>query len=350
MRVGIPQVLSVGTAVPAYCLRQEDIKGFVATLFRESLHNLERLLPVFENSLIVARHLSQPLEWYAKPHTFAEANGIYEQVALDLAEQAAGQAIERAGVGLSDIGMIIFVSSTGIATPTLDARLIQRLGLPPDTCRLPVWGLGCAGGVTGIARAAQFCYALKGKAVLLVTVELCSLTFQRGDYSKANLVGTSLFADGAAAAVIAPGGYGPAIIDSYSTLFPDTEDIMGWDVVEGGLQVRFSRDIPSIVRRYLPELTGTMCSRNGLAVDDVAHYVVHPGGAKVLDAYAESLALTPDKLQDAYTILEGYGNMSSSSVLFVLERFMATVKPVDRYGLMLALGPGFSAEQVLFRW
>lgn len=346
----IGQVLAVGTAVPAYCLRQEDIKGFVATLFRDSLHNLDRLLPVFENSLIAVRHLSQPLEWYAQPHTFAEANRIYEQTALELAEQAASRAIERAGVGLTDIGMVIFVSSTGIATPTLDARLIQNLGLPPDTCRLPVWGLGCAGGVTGLARAAQFCYSLKGKAVLLVTVELCSLTFQRGDYSKANLVGTSLFADGAAAAVIAPGGYGPAIIDSCSTLFPDTEDIMGWDVVEGGLQVRFSRDIPSIIRRYLPELAAGMCGRNGIAVADVVHYVVHPGGAKVLGAYADSLDLPPDKLREAYAVLAGYGNMSSASVLFVLERFMATAQPVDRYGLMLALGPGFSAEQVLFRW
>ncbi|MDF2875027.1 MAG: rppA [Sporomusa sp.] len=346
----VPQVISVGTAVPAYCLRQEDIKGFVASLFRDNLHNLDRLLPVFENSLIIERHLSQPLEWYAKPHTFAEANRVYEQVALELAEQAASQAIERAGIGLSDIGMVIFVSSTGIATPTLDARLIQRLGLPHDTSRLPVWGLGCAGGVTGIARAAQFSYSLQGKAVLLVAVELCSLTFQRGDYSKANLVGTSLFADGAAAAIIAPGGYGPAIIDSYSTLFPDTEDIMGWDVVEGGLQVRFSRDIPSIIRRYLPELTGGICNKHEIDCDAVAHYVVHPGGAKVLGAYAESLNLSPDKLKDAYAVLAGYGNMSSVSVLFVLERFMATVKPIDRYGLMLALGPGFSAEQVLFRW
>ncbi|HWR45715.1 type III polyketide synthase [Sporomusa sp.] len=350
MHVGIPQVISVGTAVPSYCLRQEDIKGFVASLFRDNLHNLERLLPVFENSLIKARHLSQPLEWYAKPHTFAEANRIYEQVAFELAEQASTQAIERSGIGLADIGMIIFVSSTGIATPTLDARLIQTLGLPPDTARLPVWGLGCAGGVTGIARAAQFSYSLQGKAVLLVAVELCSLTFQRGDYSKANLVGTSLFADGAAAAVIAPGGYGPAIIDSYSTLFPDTEDIMGWDIVEGGLQVRFSRDIPSIIRRYLPELTGCLCNRHDVQLDAIEHYVVHPGGAKVLGAYAESLNLPQDKLNDAYAVLARYGNMSSVSVLFVLERFMATVKPSDRYGLMLALGPGFSAEQVLLRW
>jgi alkylresorcinol/alkylpyrone synthase len=342
--------MSVGTAVPPYCLRQEDIKAYVSSLFRGNLHNLERLLPVFENSLIRERHLSQPLDWYAEPHTFAEANRVYEQVAFELAAQASTQAIERAGVGSDDIGMILFVSSTGIATPTLDTRLIQHLGLSPHTSRLPVWGLGCAGGVAGFARAAQLAGSLQGASILLVTVELCSLTFQRGDYSKANLVGTSLFADGAAAAVIAVDGGGPSIIDNCSTLFPDTGDVMGWDVVEGGMKVRFSRDIPSIVRRYLPELVGRICDRHGVGLDAVEHYIVHPGGAKILSAYAESLNLSQNKLDHAYDVLAAYGNMSSASVLFVLERFLASAKPTGRYGLMLALGPGFSAEQVLFRW
>ncbi|SMC52225.1 type III polyketide synthase [Sporomusa malonica] len=348
--MGIPQIMSVGTAVPPYCLRQEDIKAYVASLFRDNLHNLDRLMPVFENSLITARHLSKPLEWYAEPHTFAEANRVYEQVAFELAAEASTQAVERAGVELADIGMIMLVSSTGIATPTLDTRLIQQLGLSPHTSRLPIWGLGCAGGVTGVARAAQLAGSLQGAAVLLVAVELCSLTFQRGDYTKANLIGTSLFADGAAAAVIAVDGGGPSIIDSYSTLFPDTEDIMGWDVVEGGLKVRFSRDIPNIVRRYLPELVGRMCDRHGIGLEAVEHYVVHPGGAKVLSAYADSLDLPQAKLDHAYNVLAAYGNMSSASVLFVLERFLASAKPSNYYGLMLALGPGFSAEQVLFRW
>lgn len=348
--MGVPQIVAVGTAVPANCLRQQDIKLFVAALFRDNLHNLDRLLPVFENSLITARHLAMPLEWYGQPHTFAEANSLYQQAALELAEQAASQAIERAGVALADIGMIIFVSSTGIATPTIDAQLMQNLGLSCHTARLPVWGLGCAGGVAGIARAAQLACSLQGGVVLLVAVELCSLTFQCGDYSKANLVGTSLFADGAAAAVIAVDGGGPSVIDSVSRLFPDTKDIMGWDVVEGGLKVRFSRDIPSIVRRYLPELAGRLCDRHGIRLAEVEHYVVHPGGAKVLEAYADSLSLPQARLAFAYQALKSYGNMSSASVLFVLEKFLAAVKPSGQYGMMLALGPGFSAEQVLFRW
>ncbi|WP_371372996.1 type III polyketide synthase [Sporomusa aerivorans] len=348
--MGLAQVMSVGTAVPAYCLHQEDIQRFAAALFRDNFEHLERLLPVFEHSLIATRHLSRPLTWYAEQHSFEEANRIYEQVAVELAERAARQAIERTGISRDDIGAILFVSSTGIATPSLDAILIQKLGLSPHTARIPLWGLGCAGGVAAVARAAQLAACLRGQAVLVVAVELCSLTFQRGDYSKANLIGASLFADGAAAAVIAVDGGGPAIVDSFSTLFADTGDIMGWDVVEGGLKVRFSRDIPSIVKRYLPELTGGFCDRNGIRPAEVEHYVVHPGGAKVLSAYADSLNLAHAKLKHAYDILAAYGNMSSASVLFVMERFLADTAPAGRYGLMLALGPGFSAEQVLFKW
>jgi alkylresorcinol/alkylpyrone synthase len=191
---------------------------------------------------------------------------------------------------------------------------------------------------------------LNGKVVLLIAVELCSLTFQRNDFSKANLVGTSLFGDGAAAVLLAVNTSGPAVCGSYSTLFPATKEIMGWDVTENGLKVQFSRDIPTIVRRYLPELTNKACEKWDIDITSVQHYIVHPGGAKVLEAYAESLKISDDKLDHAYRILTSYGNMSSVSVLFVLDSFLADTQPAGQYGLMLALGPGFSAEQVLFRW
>lgn len=345
-----PQIVSVGTAIPPYTLRQEEIKEFVAALFQTKMDHLERLLPVFENGLIKVRHLSRPLAWYQEGHSFAEANKAYEETALALAEEAAVKAIEKAGIRSTEIGMIMYISSTGIATPTVDARIIQRLGLSAHTVRIPIWGLGCAGGVSGLARAAELAQTLNGKAVLLIAVELCSLTFQRNDYSKANLVGTSLFGDGAAAALVAVNGGGPAVCGSYSTLFPATEDVMGWNVTESGLKVRFSRDIPSLVRRHLPELTGKACDQWDIDSKSVQHYVVHPGGAKVLNAYADSLKLTDGKLDHAYRILESYGNMSSASVLFVLDSFLASTPPAGQYGLMLALGPGFSAEQVLFRW
>lgn len=346
-----PHIMAIGTAIPPYALRQEEIKEFAATLFQTKLEHLERLLPVFTNGLIQVRHLSRPLSWYQEVHSFAEANKVYGEMAINLAEEAAAKAIAQAGINPDEIGMVIFISSTGIATPTVDAKIIQSLGLSPHTVRVPIWGLGCAGGVSGLARAAELAQVLNGKAVLLIAVELCSLTFQRNDYSKANLVGTSLFSDGAAAVLIAANvSDGPAVCGSYSTLFPATEDIMGWDITDTGLKVQFSRDIPSIVRRYLPELTGKACESWDIDIASVQHYVVHPGGAKVLDAYAGSLKLSLDKLEHAYRVLASYGNMSSVSVLFVLESFLADTQPTGQYGLMLALGPGFSAEQVLFRW
>jgi len=348
--MGGPRIRSIGLAVPPYALRQDDIKVFAAALFQKKMDNLARLLPVFDNACIAVRHLAQPLEWYAEPHTFAETNQLYEKIGLELAEEASRQALEQAEIACEDIGAIIFVSSTGIATPSLDAKLIQRLGLSAHTIRIPIWGLGCAGGVAGLARAAEMAAVSPGRTVLMVAMELCSLTFQRNDFSKSNLVGAGIFADGAAAVVLSMDGDGPEVLGSQTTLFADTEDVMGWDVVETGLKVRFSRDIPSIVRRYLSDLLNQACERWGVARADIRHYVAHPGGAKVIDAYAESLGLSPETFASAYNILENYGNMSSASVLFVLQRLLMTGSPSGDYGVMLALGPGFSSDQVLFRW
>lgn len=346
----VPYLQAVATAVPPYKVPQSEAKAFAASLFREAFTDLDRLLPVFDNTQIEARYISQPPEWYAQPHSFSESNNLYEQITLELSETAAAQALERAGVPPAEVGCVVFVSTTGIATPSLDAKLIRRLGLSPHTFRLPVWGLGCAGGVSGLARAAALARSTPERSVLLVVAELCSLTFQRDDRSKSNLIATSLFGDGAAAAVLRPGGDGPAILGSHSTLFPDSEDVMGWDLVETGLKVRFSRHIPAIVRRHLAELLARACHSWGIPLEAIRHYVVHPGGAKVLAAYAESLDLSEEHFIDAYEVLRGYGNMSSPTVLFVLERFLERVPPTGDYGVMLALGPGFSAEQVLFRW
>lgn len=344
------KIMSVGTAVPPFALKQDEIRAFAAGLFRSNYDHIERLLPVFDNGCIETRHLSQPLQWYAAARPFAEANGIYQTVALELARKASLQAIERAGIDPMEIGAVVFVSSTGIATPTLDVRLIQQLGLSLQVTRVPIWGLGCAGGVAGLARAAELTRSRPEKITLLVAVELCSLTFQRNDYSKSNIVGASIFADGAAAVLLSATGEGPEFCGSSSTLFADTEDVMGWDLVETGLKVRFSRDIPSIVHEYLPDLIESACRSWGIEAGQVRHYIVHPGGAKVIAAYAESLKLPDGALDGAYQVLKHNGNMSSASVLFVLEAFLQNQPPTGDYGLMLSLGPGFSAEQVLFRW
>lgn len=344
------RLLSIATAVPPYTVSQSEAKAFAASFFQKDFKQLDRLLPVFDNTQIQNRHLAQSPDWYAQPHTFTETNALYEQVALDLSATAAKQALQQAATMPEDIGLVVFVSTTGIATPSLDAKLIQRLELSPHTCRLPVWGLGCAGGVAGVARAAELARANRGRAVLLVAVELCSLTFQYNDRSKSNLIATSLFGDGAAAAVLKTDGNGPEILGSHSTLFEDSEDVMGWDLVQTGLRVRFSRHIPTIIDRYLPDLRQKACDEWGVAPDMLHHYVAHPGGAKVLAAYIDSLRLSASDFRYAYEVLSCYGNMSSASVLFVLERFLLNQSPTGDYGVMLSLGPGFSAEQVLFRW
>ncbi|MDU4960519.1 MAG: 3-oxoacyl-[acyl-carrier-protein] synthase III C-terminal domain-containing protein [Sporomusaceae bacterium] len=345
-----PNVLAIGTAVPGYCLSQTEIKEFAAALFQNRVSHIERLLPVFDNACINRRYLAKPLEWYRQAHSFAEANAEYAAEALRLAEAAAAEAIDRSGIAVEEIGALVFVSSTGITTPTLDARLIQRLGLSPHTVRVPVWGLGCAGGVAGMARAAELHNGGNYAAVLLIAVELCSLTFQREDFSKSNLVGSGIFADGAAAAVLAARGEGPEILNACSMLFPDSEDVMGWDLIDSGLKVRFSRDIPSMIRDRLPGLLAHACRLWRIEADEVVHFVVHPGGAKVLAAYADSLNIDASNLKYGYDVLADYGNMSSCSVLFVLNSFLHAVPPSGDYGVLLALGPGFSAEMVLFRW
>ncbi len=344
------KIQAIGTALPQYSISQDIAKEFAFSAFRQSFKDINRLLTIFDNSQINKRYVSMPLEWYGKEHSFAETNQIYEQVGLNLAEKASLAAIREAGITLNDIGMVIFVSSTGIATPTIDAALIQRLGLPENVKRVPIWGLGCAGGVSGIARAAELAKTIKRKSVLLVALELCSLTFQREDFSKANFVGASIFGDGAAAVLLSVGGDGPEIVDSYSHLFPKSADIMGWDVVDTGLKVRFSKSIPHIVMKYLPELIVKACKNWDVDPKKIQHYIVHPGGAKVIQAYKESLGLTDDALQYAVQTLYNYGNISSASVLFEMKEFMSNTISEGRYGVMLALGPGFSAEKVLFIW
>lgn len=348
--MSLPKIVGLATAVPDNVVTQAEVKSFTEQLFRDGFRGLDRMLSIFEHGNIKTRHFACPLEWYAEPHTFTQANGEFANSAFELVVKAATKAIEKAGIMQRDIGGVVYVTSTGITTPTLDAQLIQRLGLSVNSIRMPIWGLGCAGGISGLARAAEAARARSCTYILLIAVELCSITFQRNDLSKSNLVGTSIFADGAAAAVVGFDGVGPEIVDSYSTLFPNTEDVMGWDVVDTGLKVRFSRDIPTIIRHHLPELLSEACLGWRVERSELHHFIVHPGGAKVLAAYSDSLGLNHGELLQAESVLKQYGNMSSASVFFVLEQFLAATPASNNYGVMLGLGPGFSAEQVLFRW
>ena len=344
-----PKILSVATALPPHRVGQHEAKRFAHGMFAEAHRDFERLIPIFDNVHVENRHFCVPVEWFEEDHSFPEKNVMYVEHALDLSEKAARRALDRVGADPGEVGAIFFVSTTGFSTPSLDAKLIFRLGLSEHTRRVPIWGLGCAAGTAGLARAAEHARLYPEELVLLIGVELCGLTFQRGDLSKSNLVSTSLFADGAAAVVLGAGA-GPEVLGSYSTTWPGTEDVMGWEFVETGLKVQLSKSVPVIVRERLRPNLMQACLSLGLNFDELEHYLLHPGGAKVLDAFEEVLGIEPGGLAYSRGVLRDCGNMSSVTVLFILERFLrvAEYAPGD-LGVLSALGPGFSAEHVFLR-
>lgn len=356
---GSPRIAAVATAVPPHVVRQEDARTLASHLFTEMLEKHPRLLEVFDNSTIRTRHTCMPLEWFGHDHDFAEKNALYLEHALALAGEVAGRVLDHAGLAPTDIDHLVFVSTTGLATPSLDARLANTLGFRADFRRTPVWGLGCAGGAVGLARARDFALADPRSRVLLVALELCTLTFQRGDVSKRNLVAASLFADGAAAVLVLGAEVEPPprngtrpleLLASRSVLWPDTLDVMGWDVDGAGLHVIFSRDIPSIVRDKVRPSLEAFLAAQGLALERLDHVVAHPGGLKVLEAYAETLGRPAEAFRHARDVLAEYGNMSSPTCLFVLERFLRDGDiRAGETAVVAALGPGFSSEYVLAR-
>lgn len=338
----LPHLLSLATAVPPFALGQTEVAERARRLFAESAGaDLDRLMPVFANAGIERRYSCVPIDWYESTHGWHDRNALYLEHAVGLIDVAARDALARASLEPRDIDAVVAVSSTGIATPSLDAMLIGRLGLLAEVKRLPLFGLGCAGGVIGLARAADLARAAPGSRVLLVVVELCALSFRKADTSKSNIVATALFGDGAAAAVVSTTGTGPALKAAAEYTWPHSLDVMGWDVGADGLKAIFSRDIPSLVRRDLRDIAASFLTRQGLALGDIDQFICHPGGAKVLSALEEAFRLPAGALVEGRDVLRDYGNMSSATVLFVLERALRA----GRRGrlLMTALGPGFTA-------
>ncbi|MFC4427421.1 type III polyketide synthase [Deinococcus navajonensis] len=347
----VPVVRALVTGTPAHHTRQADIQAAAQALFPRMAAR-PGLLTVFENAQIESRSLARPLEWYLSERGFGEKNQVFLEEARALIARLGREALAQAALAPQDVDAVIVVNTSGLSTPSLDAYLIETLGLNRHAARLPLWGLGCAGGAAGLARAADLVRA-GFRRVLYVAVELCSLTLVKGDESKSNFVGTALFSDGGAALVVtAPDVPGPdpllQLHGGYSTLIEDSADIMGWDVVDSGLKVRFSRDIPALVRGMMQENVAEALTTHGWARDDVQTFVVHPGGVKVLSAYEEALSLPDGALNTSRCVLRQYGNMSSVTVLFVLAQTLRG-KPVGR-GLLSAMGPGFSAEHVLIEF
>jgi len=335
------RILAVATAVPPHALGQADVTRRIELALGPRSREIVRLLPMFGNTGIEHRYSCVPIEWYEDLHDWPERNRVYLDSALDLLETATRRALERAGRRPDEIDAIVAVSTTGIATPSLDALLIERMNLRRDVQRLPIFGLGCAGGAIGLARAAAMARMNPRSLVLFLVVELCALCFRRDDFSKSNIVATALFGDGASAALVSSEGTGARIVAGGEHTWPDSLDVMGWEITGQGVKAIFSRDIPELVTAHLHDVVVEFLAKHSLALRDVDEFVCHPGGAKVLDALEVAFELKPGSLGTARDVLREYGNMSAATVMFVLER--AFDDRAWKRALVSALGPGFTA-------
>jgi alkylresorcinol/alkylpyrone synthase len=344
-------VHGIATAYPPYVMRQDDIRAGAQQVFAHRPQLMERMTKSYGNAGVLTRNSCVPLDWYQQPHGWPERSRLFEENAVALLAAAGRDALAAAGVAAHDVAAMVTVSSTGIVTPSLDSLLQGPMGLAPTVQRLPVFGLGCAGGVIGLSRAAAIARATPGQWVLFLCTELCGLTFRAGDDTKSNVIATTLFGDGAAAIVLRAGDAAVAtppraIIRAWGEhTWPDTRDVMGWRVEDDGLAVIFARHIPTLVRNDMRAVTDAFLAKHGLAQDDLDGLIVHPGGEKVLTAIEEAYGLDDDALADARAVLAEHGNMSAVTVLAVLQRALK----MGRRGrhLMLALGPGFSAGMCL---
>ena len=339
-------LLSLATAVPPYVVDQRDAKAYAREAFGGKKALFDRLAGVFDNAGIARRHIVAPQDWYLASHGWSDRNAVYLEAAESLFVEAASAAIERSGLTPEQIDGVVTVSTTGIATPSLDARVASSVGFRNNVRRLPVFGLGCAGGVNGLATAARMALADEGSNWLFVTVETCSISIRLDSDDPAAVVATALFGDGAAAAVVTGGEHSLArITGSAEKLWPDTQRIMGWDVEDPGLAVVFDRAIPPFIEAELAQAVDEMCAAMGVAPRDIDRLCSHPGGVKVIDAIEKALDLPQGELNLEREVLHDYGNMSAPTVMFVLERLLEQGLP-DKT-LMTAFGPGFTCAGLL---
>jgi alkylresorcinol/alkylpyrone synthase len=336
----VVKLLSVATTVPRHSLMQADAETFAEEVFATRLAEFERLRPIFKNTGIRKRHIVRPMDWYRQPLDWASRTSAYLEAADDLFISAASLALEKAGLRASEVDTVVTVSSTGIATPSLEARAMERMGFRPTITRVPIFGLGCGGGAGGLSIAAKLAAAQPGKIILLVVIEICSLAFRLDLATNAHIVATALFGDGAAACVLKAGaGAGLAAVTPLGDYtWPDTTNLMGWTVDPAGFGVVFAQRIPSFVEQKL----ATALAEFSLFTVD--RYLCHPGGSKVVNALETALNLPEGTLDLEREVLSDNGNMSAPTVLFVLEK--AIEKQLPARSALLAMGPGFSASCV----
>jgi alkylresorcinol/alkylpyrone synthase len=341
-------LVALETASPPFTLDQDEVLRTVLAHFGGRLPLVEKLAPVFTNAGIRTRQAVRPIEWYLEPRGWAERSAVYVEAAVDLFAAAAAKALASAGLEGADVDVIVTASTTGVATPSLEARAMGRLGFRPDAARVPVFGIGCAGGATGLALAARLAAAKPGATVLFVTVELCTLAFRNRDITPVDLVATALFGDGAAACVLRSDAEGFARVVSYAEhTWPDSLDVMGWKMDAEGLGVVLKPDVPPFVQKKLRPAVDAMLAAQGVSIDDVDRFICHPGGAKVIEALESALDLGQGALDVEREVLAAHGNMSAPTVLFILDEIRRRGLPPT--SVVTALGPGFTASTVTLR-
>jgi alkylresorcinol/alkylpyrone synthase len=347
-------IAGVASAFPGH---QYDQRVLLSALQRHWGPKIDN--PVFMERLqarvgVNTRHLALPLEEYYDLKTWGKANNHWIEVATDLGEKAICGALTRAGFAPSDLGAIFFVSITGISSPSIDARLVNRMKLPVNIKRVPIFGLGCVAGAAGISRAFDYVKAYPKQVAVVLAVELCSLTLQQDDLSVANLISSGLFGDGAGAVLVAGverESSGPEILATRSVFYPNSEHVMGWDISEKGFRIVLSREVPEVVHDHLASDVDAFLEDEGLSRADIGSWVLHTGGPRVLEATAGALGLKEDALAASWDCLRRTGNLSSASVLVVLEEVMMKRRPAaGTYCILAAMGPGFCSELVLLRW
>jgi alkylresorcinol/alkylpyrone synthase len=351
-----PRILAVGRALPPNHVDQETLTAALTAHWSKQHFNAERLAQIHRATLVAGRHLALPLADYATTDTLGKKNDAFIRVGLEVGEAAIRDALARAGLAPGEVDHLYFVTVTGLATPSLDARLCNRLSLKPSVKRTPIFGLGCLAGAAGLARASDALRAFPGEVAVLLSVELCSLTLQPEDLSITNVVATGLFGDGAAAVVLgggerqAPAG-APRIVATRSVLYRDTEWVMGWDVVDSGFKVVLSAKVPEVIEANIAGDVDRFLAEHGLDRSRIRHWVAHTGGPRVIEAFGAALGLPVAALERSRRSLREVGNLSSASVLFVLGDHLEAgeARPGD-FGLLAAMGPGFSTELLLLAW
>jgi len=348
----MPSLAAISKIDFPFRIGQEKVKKCAQELFEPSFPAVKKMMSVFDNTEIKTRNFCKPIDYYSTIHSFREQNEDYVRISLEYSVKAIEECIAKAEIKKEDITDIIFISTTGLATPSLDALIINKMKLNENISRMSIFGLGCAGGVAGFAKASVLAKANPDAVVLLVAVELCSLTFLRNDFSKSNFIGSSLFADGVAALIITGDSQTNktkskiSFLATQSKLYYDSLDVMGWEFLDKGFKVLFSQDIPTIIEKNIYNDVFSFLEKHQLKISDIKNFIFHPGGKKILTAYDEALKVEGDFLKNTREVMNDYGNMSSPTVLYVLERFF-TQGFKDGYGLMVSMGPGFSCEMVL---